>query len=271
MRNVRLIFAVVLLVFLSASFSSGRVVDTLGQIRARGLLRVGVRTHSPPFGSVDPNGQYEGFDVDMARLVSKQLFGHEDAVELIPVTPENDIAILKSGRIDVVIAATAITQGREKMVDFSIPYFVSGHLVLTRKGERIGSYRDLAGKKVATIAGSTSDTSLRRLTPSSIRIRFDTASQAIEALKQHRVDAFVGDDTILIDAESDNPELVIPNWQPFSIVRYGMAVRKGDKEWLNFLNSTLRQVEKSVEYRKLLEKWFGMARALVYERMISPR
>jgi ABC-type amino acid transport substrate-binding protein len=241
-------------------------MGTLGQIKARGELRVGVKIASSPFGFIDGHGENKGFDVDIAKWLSKELFGNADAVEFIPVTSRNEIDLLNAGKIDI-LADAAITAERRKEIAFSVPYFVTGHLILVRNNEKPVSYRGLSGKKVATVAGSTSDTVVGASGATSVRC--NTIAEAVRALREGQVDAVVAKDEILFEVEKGNPELSMANWQPFAVVRCGLAVRKGDDEWLSFVNDRLTMMKKTSEYRKLLEKWFGMVRALLYERMLS--
>ena len=84
-------------------------------------------------------------------------------MEFVDVTTENRIALLNSGKIDVVAASMSITERKEKEIDFSIPYFISGHLMLVPMDSRITKYQDLTGIKVATIQGSTGDCVIGKL------------------------------------------------------------------------------------------------------------
>ncbi len=236
---------------------------TLQDIKTRGKLIAGTKTDFPPFGFLDKKGVNKGFDVDVAKALAKKLFGSEQAVQFVTVTSEDRIAVLTSRKIDVIVATMSITEERKKEVDFSTPYFVSGQLVLVQANSKIRKYEDLAGKKVATIEGSTGDIAIKELVPTAERVRFDRTPEALQALKERRVEAFVEDYILLFDLLQKNPGLKMANLQPFRPARYGLAVRKGDKEWLDFINSTLARMKETGEYEKLLEKWFGMeAKAL---------
>jgi aspartate/glutamate/glutamine transport system substrate-binding protein len=256
----------VIFVILCLAFPGQSRANTLEQIKARGELRVGVKTTTPVFGFIGEHGENKGFDVDIARWLSKNLFGNAEAIQYIAVTPLDEVVFLNTGRIDILVG-TAIIAERRKEVDFSIPYFVTGHLILLRSNEKPISYRDLSGKKVATVAGSASDMVIS--TSGATSVRFNTIAEAVRALKEDRVDAIVAKDEILFEVEKENPELSTSNWQPFAVEHIGFAVRKGDNEWLSYVNDKITTMQKTSEHRKLLEKWFGMARTLLYERMLS--
>jgi ABC-type amino acid transport substrate-binding protein len=255
-----------LLVFLSllALVTSGDgIAGTLQDVKTRGKLITGVKVDFPPFGFLDKNGVHKGFDIDIARALSKELFGNEDAVHFVSVTSENRIPFLTSGKIDVVAATLTITEERKKEVDLSIPYFVTAQMILVRADSKITKYQDLVGKKVATIRGSTGDIAIEELVPDAERIKFEGNFEAVQALKERRVEAFVQDLGLLYALVQENRGLKLAGLQPFRPGRYGLGVRKGDQEWLDFINAALTKMRETGEYDKLLDKWFGpVARVL---------
>jgi ABC-type amino acid transport substrate-binding protein len=256
--------ALLLLLGLLSLFHSGEgLTGTLQDVKGRGKLIVGVKTDYPPLGFLDKKGVHKGFDIDIAKALSKELFGKEDAVEFVSVTSENRIAFLTSGKIDVIVATLTITEERKREVDFSIPYFITAQMILVRADSKITKYQDLAGEKVATIRGSTGDIAIREMVPDAERIKFERNFEALQALKERRVEAFVQDFVLLYALIQKTRGVKMAGLQPFRPGRYGLAVRKGDKEWLDFINATLTKMKETGEYGKLLDKWFGPeARAL---------
>jgi polar amino acid transport system substrate-binding protein len=259
-RNMSLLLLFVFC-FLFLVYSGEGIAGTLQDVKRRGKLIAGVKTEYPPLGFLDNKGVNKGFDIDIAKALAKELFGNE-AVEFVPVTPENQIAFLTSGKIDIIVA-TGITEERETKIDFSIPYLISAQLILVRGDSKITKYQDLAGKQVAAIRGSIGDSAIGELVPTAERIKFEHPSEAVQALKEHRVEAFVENYVSLYRLLQENRGLRIADLEPFSPAPHSLGVRKGDKEWLNFINSTLEKMKKTGEYEKLLDKWFGLqARAL---------
>jgi ABC-type amino acid transport substrate-binding protein len=263
MQGKRVLVVLISLCVLSLIAYGEGIGATLQDIKARGKLIAGVKTDFPPFGFMDETGTHKGFDIDLAKVLARELFGNAEAVEFVAVTTEDRISILNSRRVDILAATMTITEERKKVVDFSIPYFMSGQLILVPKKSKILRYGDLAGKRVATVLGSTGDTAIRKLVPTAIRIQLKGTAEALQALKDGRVEAFVQDDVLLIEIEKKNPEVKIADWKPFETAPYGLAVRKGDREWLEFVNATLRKMKTSGDYKKLLEKWFGEVRAFL--------
>jgi polar amino acid transport system substrate-binding protein len=263
MKGKRIFVLLVVFGILSLiSFGAG-TAGTLQDIKARGKLLAGVKTDFPPFGFVDEKGVNKGFDVDIAKAIAKELFGKEEAVEFVAVTSGNRIAFLTTNKIDIILASMTITEERKKVIDYTIPYFMSGHLLLVHKDSQITKYQDLAGKKVSTTQGSTGDIVIGELVPAAERTKFQHNSESLQSLKDRRVEAFVQDDVLLIDLQKRNPELKIVGWPPFRPAPYGLGIRKGDKEWLDVVDATLTKLKKSGDYQKLWDKWFGEAKAVL--------
>ncbi len=257
MKSTKFVPLLLGLGFLLWAFSGDGAAGTLQEVRARGKLIAGVKTDFPPFGFLDKKGVNKGIDIDISKVLSKELFGNEGAVEFVSVTSENRISLLISGKIDVVAATLTITEERKREVDFSIPYFATGEMILVRADSSITKYQDLAEKKVATIRGSTGDIAIGELVPDAERIKFKRNDEALQALKEGRVEAFVQDFLLLYSLLQKNPKLKMAELQPFRAGRYGLAVRKGDKEWLDFINATLMKMKETGEHDRLLGRWFG--------------
>lgn len=241
------------------------VAGTLQDVKARGKLIAGVKTDFPPFGFVDEKGVNKGFDPDIAKALAKELFGKEEAVEFVTVTSANRIPFLTTGKIDIILASMTITEERKKVIDYSIPYFMSGHLILIHKDSKIEKYQDLAGKKVSTTQGSTGDIVIGELVPTAERIKFQHNSESLQAMKDRRTEAFIQDDVLLLDLQKRNPELKIVGWPPFRPAPYGLGMRKGDKEWVDFVDATLTKMQKTGDYQKLWDKWFGENKKVLLE------
>ena len=263
MKPNKILFILLALNILSLAFTEAGTAGTFQDVKKRGKLIAGVRRDSPPFGFVDRDGVHKGFDIDLAKTFARELFGKEEALELVDVTPANRIPFLKKGKVDVLIANMTITDSRKKVIDFSNPYFLSGHLILVRKDSNVTRYQDLAGKKIATLRKSIGYTAVKKLVPSAELVQFEKNPDAIKALKEGRVDAFVQDYLVIYDLQNQNRDLKIAGLPPFVSAPFGIGVRKGDLEWLNFVNATLKKIKESGEYRHLLEKWFGEAIALL--------
>ncbi len=235
--------------------------STLQAVRERGRLIAGVLNHEPPFGFVDKNGALKGIDIDIGAALARKIFGKEDRIEFIQATPvERWMDFLKSNRVDILLAPLFINAERKKEIDFSIPCFVSGYLILVNRDGKITNYQDLAGKSVATIRGTVGSRILEELVPTSKRVQFQHNSEALQALKEQKVDAFWQLDVFLFYMAEKDKSLKVADLQPIHPSSIGLGVRKGDKEWRDFVDIALLEMMTSGEYRKVLDKWFGRVR-----------
>jgi polar amino acid transport system substrate-binding protein len=265
MRPRVILFLLIFLALFNWLMPKDGIAGTLQDVKVRGKLIAGVRTDFPPFGFVDKLGTNMGLDVDIAKFLVKGLVGEGGGVNFVSVIPSNRISFLTSRKVDILLASMSITEERKKAIEFSIPYFLSGHLVLVHRDSAIAKYQDLAGKKVATIKESTGDRAIQELVPAAQRVQFQRNGEALQALKERSVEAFVQDDVLIYSLLQENPDLKVVNEKPFKAAPYGLGVRKGDPEWLDFINATLTKMRETGEHKRLLQKWFGKAMALVLE------
>jgi ABC-type amino acid transport substrate-binding protein len=230
--------------------------STLEAVKKRGKLIAGVKTDFPPFGYVDSSGKNLGFDVDVAHLFAKALFSNENALELVAVTSGNRIPFLQSGKIDIIIATVTVTEERRQVVEFSDPYFLSGSLLLVPKASAVRGLEDLAGKTVAVVQGSIQDKDVEQLQPKASRLKFGKVSEAVLAVKGGRADAYAHDDILVLTLAKENPDLRAAG-KPFIPRPYGIAVRKGDTEFIRWVDGELARMKKDGTYDRLWKQYFA--------------
>jgi polar amino acid transport system substrate-binding protein len=234
----------------------GFAAEGLDAVKAKGVLVVGVKDSSPPFGYVDEKTRtIVGYDVDFAAAIAKK-FGVK--LEVKPVTSASRMPQLMEGNIDMIAATMTKTPERAKQIAFSYTYFLTGQKFLVKKGT-VKSLADLNGRKIGTSKGSTSEQNAAKALPNSTILSFDDYPQAFLALEQGKVAAVTTDESILagILAKAPNKDqLEIPNIK-ISDEPYGLGIRKGDTKLLHAVNKALLAMEKSGEAKKIFEKWFG--------------
>ncbi len=252
----RVVTAFLSLLLVGAFAAPGPAADTLAQIRQKGVLVCGVKDSLPPFGYVDEKTrQIVGYDIDFCGEIAKRL---KVRLELKPVTSASRMPQLMEGNIDIIAATMTNTAERAKQIDFSDTYFLTGQKFLTRKGT-VRRLKDLAGKKIGTAKGSTSEQNVAKAAPSATILSFDDYPQAFLALQQGKVVAVTTDESILAGMLGKAPnkqEFEIPGIR-ISDEPYGLGIRKGDKALLAFVNKTLVDMEKSGQAKAIFEKWFG--------------
>ncbi len=230
--------------------------DTLAEVKKKGVLVAGVKDSLPPFGYVDEKSrEIVGYDIDFIKAIARKL---GVKVELKPVTSASRMPQLQEGNIDIIAATMTKNPERAKQIDFSHTYFFTGQKFITKKGT-VKSLKDLEGKKIGTAKGSTSEQNVKKSLPTATVLSFDDYPQAFLALQQGKVQAVTTDEAILagILAKAPNKaQFEIPNVQ-ISDEPYGLGMRKGDKQFVDFVDKTILEMEKSGEAKKIFEKWFG--------------
>ena len=251
-RIIRLLFAVLL-----TAVPALATADLLDDIKARGTLVVGVKDATPPFGFISPESRsVVGYDVDFAEAIAREL-GVE--LRLVPVTTATRVPELTQGKIDLIIATMTHTKQRERQIDFSHTYFMTGQKLLVHRDSGIRSVADLRGKRVSSVRGSTSEQNIRRAVPGVRVVSFNDYPNAFLALAQRKVAAMTTDEIILMNfhQRAPDPEMFDLPDEYISTEPYGIGVRKGQPALLDAVNRILEQMEASGEAARIHAKWFG--------------
>jgi polar amino acid transport system substrate-binding protein len=228
--------------------------NTLEKVLMNKKVRVGILPDYAPWGSRNAQGQFEGYDADLAMLLGEAL-GVE--VELIPIEAPNRVPALASDKVDVIIACLTPTDERAKSVTFTIPYASAGLVpMVMADNNEVKSYHDLAGRTVAVVRGGTPDLFTAAIIPEAKLIRFDTIADAYTAFKTGKAEVFVEEDTFVFYETSKNPQYKAVG-EPFSRELLSFAVKKNDQEWLNYLNNFLTNLRFTGKNAEVYKKWFG--------------
>lgn len=264
--GMRKVFTIVLSLLLVGTFFAGAslAADTLADVKAKGVLVAGVKDSLPPFGYIDEKTRtIVGYDIDFLKAIAKKL---GVKLEMKPVTSASRMPQLMEGNIDIIAATMTKNPERAKQIDFSYTYFFTGQKFLTKKGTA-NAVKDLDGKKIGTAKGSTSEQNAKKALPNSTILSFDDYPQAVLALQQGKVAAVTTDESILAGQLAKLPkgEYEIPKFR-ISDEPYGLGIRKGDTNFLKFVNDTLLEMEKSGEAKAIFERWFGPNSSTPLER-----
>jgi len=230
--------------------------NSLAAIKKRGVIKIGVKYDSPPFGSLNPTtNTVTGFDIDIAHAIAKHIFGDASKVEISQVKSDNRVPLVQSGDIDAFVATTTITPARLKVIDFSSVYYRAGQALLVKKGSSIKSYKDLDGKSVCSLQGSTPEQTIRRMVPRANVVTFETYPECLTGLRNGRVDAITTDNVILggfVEQDPTNLEVV---GGLFTFEPYGIGVKKDNTTLLKAIDDTLAELKRSGAYQQMHETW----------------
>ena len=244
-----------IVVCLMISFAGIGQAKTLDEIKKAGKIVIGVKGDYPPWGVINQNNEFEGWEIDLCRKLAEFLFGDPTKVEFIAVTGGNRIPFLNTNKIDIIWCTMGITEERAKVVDFSIPYFRSGVQLLTKHDSGINDINDLKGKTVITIKGTTGAQGLEKLVPEAKQIKFDKTSEALQALRDDRGVAFAQDDILLFKLIETMPEYRVVG-QVFNETDWAVAFRKGEDDIRNYVNDAIQKMYDSGFLVESLKKWW---------------
>ena len=176
-------------------------------VKEAGVLRVGGTRTSFLFSQLDEtDNSIRGFDAGLYQLLARYILGDETKFELTQVDSSTRESVLQNDQVDAVFATYSITPARQELISFAGPYYTSNQAILVKAGNTdITGLEDLAGKNVATQAGSTGPSILEEYAPDAVVQEFETDAEARTALEQGRVDAYVTDYTLLLNAIVKNP------------------------------------------------------------------
>ncbi|ADY19849.1 transporter substrate-binding domain-containing protein [Bacillus paranthracis] len=241
--------------------TSAKPSGKIEQIKERGELVVAVFTDKPPFGYVDKDGKNVGFEIDMAKRFAKDLLGDESKVKFVPVEAASRIPYLQSDKVDFVLANMTATDERKKVVDFTNPHLKVAVQVLVKDGSPIQSVKDLEGKKVIVTKGTTADIYLTKNMKNVELIKFDKNTEALQALKDGRADAYAQDNLVLLSWANKNPGFHLLKDKLGGDDLIAIAVKKGNKEVHDWVNKELEKLGKEnflhTLYDKHLKEEFG--------------
>jgi polar amino acid transport system substrate-binding protein len=254
-------------VLAAVTFTAGAMVDgvraqsapqsTLDQIIASKKLRVGIILSLPPFGMKNEKGEPEGFDVDIAKMAAERLGAN---LEIVDTTAADRIPNLRTNKVDLIIGQFTRNAERAKVVTFSDPYITAVVIAIAvPKDSPAANARDLDGKRVAVIKGTTQDAAFSKAVPGAQIQRFDTSATALLALKQGQVDAMIEDSNFLNYQAKLEPNLKViidPSFK--DLIDYNsIGLRRGDPDWLNWVNMFVFELNVYGKGAETYRKWFN--------------
>lgn len=254
------------------------VVSSCGSqsLASRNVLKVdqqsktitwGVKADTRLFGLLDTkDGKIKGFEVDLARALTKQMLGSKGKAKFIQVTSSTRMPMLKNGNIDAIIATMTNTPERRKQVAFSNTYFYAGQSLLVKKGSSIKNVKDLNRQKgtVLGVVGSDSVENVAKVAPNAKVLQLTDYAQAMTALKSGQGQALTTDNGILYGMSVQNPGYEVTGGT-FVSEPYGIAIDKNQEPFKASVNKALMQLRENGEYDKILHKWFHNVKGFDYK------
>lgn len=224
-----------------------------------GKLTVGTKFDQPLFGLKGLDGQPEGFDIEIAKLIAAKLGIAAADITFVETVSANREPFLEQKKVDMVVATYTINDKRDMVVDFAGPYFKAGQDILVGKGNPKGvkGPDDLTGLKTCSVSGSTPAATIAMKYPQAELVLFDTYTKCRDALGNGQVDAVTTDNVILSGYVSQDPDKYELVGEPFTEEPYGIGIPEGQEEFCDFINTTLAAAAKDGTYAKAFESTAG--------------
>ena len=244
----------------SSSDDSQSKARTVEEIKKSGKIVIGVFSDKKPFGYVDSNGDYQGYDVYFGNRIAKDL-GVE--VEYVPVEAASRVEYLVSNKVDIILANFTVTEERKEKVDFTLPYMKVALGVVSPDKALITDVEDLKGKTLIVCKGTTAETFFTENYPEVNLLKFDQYTEAYNALLDGRGDALSTDNTEVLAWAIENEGFSVGIESLGNIDTIAGAVQKGNQDLLDWLNNEIVELGKEnffhADYEETLAPVYGEA------------
>ena len=242
------------------------VYRTLDEIKESGTINIGVFSDKNPFGYVDENGEYQGYDVYFARRIGEDL-----GVEINYVSTEaaNRVEYLETGKADIILANFTVTAERAEKVDFALPYMNVALGVVSPDSRVIKDLSEIGpDDQVIVISGTTAETYLIENNPEIKLQKYDTYANAKNALENGNAAAWANDNTEVIAFALQNPGYTVGIPSLGSQDTIAPAVSKGNETLLNWINEEIKALGEENFFHKDYEETLAETYGLDYEESL---
>lgn len=242
--------------FAAAHAATGAMFDV---VTRRGALIVGASLGTPPFGTTTADMEPDGYDVSVARLLAREL---GVGLQVVDTIAADRIPSLMSGKLDIVVSSLSITPERARDIAFSNAVYVDQQVVVGAKGAAVPSLSALRGQRIGVTRSTTNDVVLTRRAPGGTDIRrFDDDAGTSRALLAGQVQAIVSSSAVAAAIKDRSPALALETKFVIGEAPMAIGLRRGDADWLHWLNTCLFMLWTNRELQALQQKWMGAANA----------
>lgn len=239
---------------LMAISASGLLASTLDDIIKRGTIRIGVGNDVPPFGSLAVNGKLQGYDIDFAHMIAKDL---GVKVKLFPTTGINRVPYLITNKVDLIINIFGANPSRAQSVSFSIPYAPFYIGIFGPKNLPVKNAKDTSGYKVGLSRGTTMDLTFTPMAPKDTKIiRYEDDATSLQAYLTGRVDMIATGNLLALEYSKKRPGKFALKFL-LRISPGHIGVRRHEPDLLQWVNTAIYYHKLNGDLNKLSLKWFG--------------
>jgi polar amino acid transport system substrate-binding protein len=231
--------------------------STLNHVIQANILKVGMEVEYFPFEYADKKGNPIGFDVEIAKLIAREL---GVKLEINDIEWTGLIPSLQTGKVDLIISGMTRTLTRAKAVSFTDPYFVTGLCALMSKKRSPGlasvNALNRRGKIIAVKTGTTGDLIAKKRFAKAQINRFKDETACVREVVNGRADAFIYDQLSIAKHQKQNRKSTYALLKPFTYEPFSIAIRKGDYDFLGWLNLFLETLRRNGRYKVLYNRYF---------------
>jgi len=228
---------------------------TMARLAQAGSITIGTKFDQPLFGLVGPDGKPQGFDVEIGKILARQLGIPEERIRWVEAVSANREPFIQNGQVDIVVATYTINDKRKEVVSFAGPYYLAGQSILVPANDStITGKDDLVGKPVCSVTGSTPAARLAELGAQPVLT--DTYSNCLEPLRSGQVAAVSTDNVILAGLAAQNEGEFKVVGEPFTQEPYGIGLKHDDAAFRAWINDALEQAYADGSYKAA---WDGTA------------
>ena len=255
-----LAFALALAAISPVSAKSKKTGRTVAEIKKSKTIKIAVFSDKKPFGYVDENGEYQGYDVYFGNRIAKDL---GVKVKYVPVEAAARVEVLATGKVDLVLANFTVTPERAEKVDFALPYMKVALGIVSPKSALVTDPSQLNGKTLIIAKGTTAESYFSKNYPEINLLKFDQYSEAYNALLDGRGDGLSTDNTEVLAWAIENPSFAVGAGADSigSLDAIAPAVQKGNKDLLDWLNNEIKKLGKEnffhADYEATLRNVYG--------------
>jgi polar amino acid transport system substrate-binding protein len=231
--------------------------STMAKIQQRGRLIAGVDQGKYLLGYRNPQtGQLEGADIDIVRMIAAAILGDPDKVQYVVRDVADRALLIEQGQVDVVVNTFSATCDRQRTVEFSTGYYDATQRLLVPAKSGVDGIEQLAGKKVCTSIGSTTEVVLRKPQYKLDVVTLAGIPACMVALQQGRVDAVSSDDGILAGMAAQDPQTKVVG-RPLANAYYGVGMQPRQPDLVRFVNRLLERGRANGSLAESAQKWLG--------------
>jgi len=263
---LRVIASLLALFFVTAASAQTQIPpgSRLKAIAATKIIKIASRSDASPFSFLSAAKEQVGYSIDVCKLVvgsiQKQLGLDRLEIEWVPVTVQSRFSTVAAGEADMECGSSTVTLGRMKEVDFSNLIFLETTGLIVSRASNIRGFADMAGKRIAAIAGTTNEkaiiSQLKSHKIEATLVSVKDSAEGIAMLEAGDVDGYASDKLLLVGAHLKDPAKFTMLPDDLSVEPYAIALPRGDWAFRLAVNTGLTQIYRSGEIAVIYKKWF---------------